>query len=83
MAPYDVGLHTEIGRTSKEGSVVFPEESPAPTVDKGEEETPTFKILPGQGGNPQGKLEFSALRSFSSLPAPPGGLEALPEWASR
>ena len=76
--PCDLGLQTEIVRTSKGGSAALLEESPASTADEGEEEAPTFKILPRAGGNPQGKLEFSALRSFSSLPAPPGGLESLP-----
>ena len=54
-APYDIGLQTEIGRTSKGGSAALPEESPTPTVDKGGEETPTFKVLPRAGGQPSGE----------------------------
>ena len=48
--PYDVGLQTEIGRTSKGSLAALPEESPAPIVDEGEKEAPTFKFLPRPGG---------------------------------
>ena len=50
MAPSDVGLQTKIGRTSNRGSAALPEDSPAPIVDEGEEEAPTFRILPRAGG---------------------------------
>ena len=52
----DVGLQTEIGRTSKGDSAALPEESPAPTVDEGKEEAPTFRILPRAGEQPFGEL---------------------------
>ena len=53
--PYDVGLQTEIGRTSKGGSAALPEETLAPTADEGEEEAPTFKIFPRARGKPSGE----------------------------
>ena len=51
-APCDVGLQTEIGRTSKGGSSALPEESLAPTTDEGEGEALTFEVLPQAGGQP-------------------------------
>ena len=67
--PYDVGLQTEIGRTSKGGSATLPEESLAPTADVGEEEAPTFRILPRAGGQPFGEVggfRFTILFFFSN-----------------
>ena len=67
--PRDVGLQIEIGRTSKEGSAALPEESPAPTADEGEEEAPTFRILPQVGGKPYrevGGFRFALLFFFPS-----------------
>ena len=51
-----MGLQIEIGRTSNGGSTALPEESPASTADEGEEEAPTFRILPRAGGQPSGEL---------------------------
>ena len=67
--PYDVGLQTEIGRTSKGGSAALPEESPAPREDEGEEKAPTFRILPRAGGQPSGEagvFYFMLLLFFAS-----------------
>ena len=52
----DVGLQTKIGKTSNGGSSALLEESPALTTDEGEEEAPTFRILPQVGGQPSGKV---------------------------
>ena len=57
--PRDMGLQTEIGRTFKGGSAALPEESRAPTTNEGEEEAPTFRILPRAGGNPLASSEVS------------------------
>ena len=67
--PCNVGLQTEIGRTSKGGSCALPEESPALMVDQGEEEAPTFRILPRVGGQPSGEIggfRFTLLFFFTS-----------------
>ena len=56
-------------KTSKGGSASLPEESPTPQADKGEEEAPTFRILPRAGGQPSGKLGgfcFTLLFFFAS-----------------
>ena len=58
MAPCDEEIQTEIGRTSKGGSTTLLEESPASTTDEGEEEAPTFRILPREGGKPSGELGY-------------------------
>ena len=68
-APHDLGLQTEIGRTSKGGSSALREESLAPTTDEGGEEAPTFRILPRAEGQPSGELEgfrFTLLFLFAS-----------------
>ena len=62
--PCDVGLQTEIGRTSKGGSATLPEKSPAPIADEGEEEAPTFKILPRRGATLKGSLSFPLYAPF-------------------
>ena len=67
--PRDVGLQTEIGRTSKGGSFAPPEESLAPTEDEGEGYVPTFRVLPRAGGQPSGELggfHFMLLFFFAS-----------------
>ena len=67
--PHDVGLQTEIGRTSKGGSSALPEESPTPMADEGEEEALTFRILPrvrGQSSGELGGFRFTLLLFFVS-----------------
>ena len=69
--PCDIGIQTKIGRTSKGGSAALPEESPAMTVDEGEEKTPAFKILPlagGVGGGGGGGGWGATLKGSLSLP---------------
>ena len=78
MEPRDVGLQTERGRTSKGGSAALPKESPAPAADEVGKRLPPLGSYPEKGGNPLSRTEASASRSFSSLPTPPGGPEALP-----
>ena len=67
-APRDVGLQIERGRTSKGGSTPL-ENSPAPTAGEGEEEAPTFRILPRSGGRPSGEVggfRFTLLIFFAN-----------------
>ena len=67
--PRDVGLQTEIGRTSKGGSIALPKESSAPAADEGKEEAPTFRVLPRARGQPSGELGgfcFTLLFFFAS-----------------
>ena len=70
MAPRDMGLQTEIGRTSKGGSSALPEESPSPTTDEGKGEALTFRVLPRVEGQPSGKLRgfrFTLLFFFANI----------------
>ena len=68
-APRDMGLQTEIGRTSKVGSSTLPEETLASMASEGKEEAPTFKILPRVVGQPCSELggfRFMLLFFFAS-----------------
>ena len=76
--PHDVGLQIEIGRTSKGDSFALPEESPASTVDEGRDRSPSLGSCPKHEGSPLASSEVSVSHSSSSLPAPPGGIGALP-----
>ena len=73
--PRDVGLQTEIGRTSKRDSSAPPEESPAP---KAGDKSPPLGSCPEQEDNPLASSEVSVSRFSFSLSAPPGGIRALP-----
>ena len=67
--PHDMGLQTEIVRTSNGGSAALPEETLAPTADEGEEGAPTFRILPRVGGQPSSELRgfrFTLLFFFAN-----------------
>ena len=67
--PRDVGLQTEIGRTSKGGSSALPKESSAPAVDESKGEAPTFRVLPQARGQPSSELggfRFTLLFFFAS-----------------
>ena len=67
--PRDVGLQTEIGRTSKGDSFAPPEESPALTADEGRGKVPTFRVLPQAGGQPSDELRgfrFTLLFFFAN-----------------
>ena len=68
MVPRDVGLQTEMGRTSKGGLSHPPRRVSNPDSGR-EEEAPTFRILPQAGGQPYGEVGgfcFTLLFFFAS-----------------